>query len=206
MANIVCDDKGTYRWVYEFNMFTNPTILITLFKIFIGIGIGFFLFMLILLIPDLVNGYAGLNDVWNTFVFNISMLGILLALILVGYLVYAAVIGGKYCVLFTMDETGIEHKQLDKQYKKAQVISALNVVMGVASGNPTQTGIGILSTRNSMSSDFSVVRSIKGSRLLRVIKVNAPLSKNQVYVDPEDYDFVFNYIVSHCPNAKKVRG
>lgn len=50
------------------------------------------------------------------------------------------------------------------------------------------------------------MRSIKGSRALQVIKVNEPLMKNQVYVEPSDYDFAFGYIVSHCPNATKVKG
>ena len=28
-GNIVKDEHGTYRWVYEFNLWTNPTILFT---------------------------------------------------------------------------------------------------------------------------------------------------------------------------------
>ena len=58
---------------------------------------------------------------------------------------------------------------------------------------------------DSTSSDFANVRSVKGSRALRVIKVNEPLAKNQVYVEPADYDFVFGFIRDHCPNAH-VRG
>ena len=104
--------------------------------------------------------------------------------------------------MFTMDERGIQHKQLPRQFEKAQVMGALNVVAGLTTGNPTQMGIGaITSTRNAISSDFAAVRSIRGYRRRGVIKVNEPLAKNQVYVEAQDYDFVFNYIVEHCPNA-----
>jgi len=39
------------------------------------------------------------------------------------------------------------------------------------------------------------------SRALLIIKISEPLAKNQVYVEPGDYDFVFNCIVSRRPNA-----
>lgn len=207
MANITRDEKGVYRWVYEFNLLTNPTILLTVAKIFLGILVGIGVFMLILLIPDLVHGYSDAGDVIDTLQFIGILALIMMGLTIVGYLVYALTMGGKYCVMFTMDERGVEHKQLPKQVKKAQAIGALNVLAGLATGKPGQVGLGMLTaSRDSSSSDFSVVRSIRGSRMLRVIKVNEPLMKNQVYVDPEDYDFVFNYIVAHCPNAKEVKG
>lgn len=207
MSNIVQDDAGTYRWAYEFNLLTNPVILFTVLKIFIGILAGLCIFMLILMIPDLANGYSDLSDVLGTLQF-VGMMTLLFGVMgLVGYVFYALMMGGKYCVVFEMDEAGIEHRQLPKQYEKAQVIGALNVLAGLATGNPSQTGMGILAaSRNSSTSNFALVTSIKGSRRLQTIKVNEPLMKNQVYVEPEDYDFVFNHIVSHCPNATKVAG
>lgn len=201
MANIVQDKQGAYRWVYEFNLFTNPTILFTVLKILLGIVGAGVLVLLISMIPDLANGSASADDVWDAVRFGGFFVLLFLVLACVGYVAYALMQGGKYCVVFTMDERGITHEQLPKQYKKAQVVSALNVVAGIATGNPTQVGIGITSGRNALSSDFSAVRSIKGSRALRTIKVNEPLAKNQVYVEAEDYDFVFDFIVSHCPNA-----
>jgi hypothetical protein len=35
-----------------------------------------------------------------------------------GYLIYAAVMGGKYCVVFEMDEIGINHRQTENQAKR----------------------------------------------------------------------------------------
>ena len=63
MGSIIEDKKGTYRWVYEFNLFTNPTILFTVVKIFLGIVVGFGVFMMALLVPDLVRGHADASDI-----------------------------------------------------------------------------------------------------------------------------------------------
>ncbi len=201
-GNIIEDKDCTYRWVYEFNLFTNPTILLTIIKIFLGIIVALIVFGIALTIPDLVQGYAGAEDVAGMFVSGGGIALLFIVLTIIGYAIYAFMNGGKYCVVFTMDDEGITHKQLPKQYEKAQVIGALNAIAGAASGNLSQTGMGILTaTHDTTVSTFSSVRSVKGSRALHVIKVNEPLAKNQVYVEPGDYDFVFGYIRDHCPNA-----
>ena len=207
MGNIVKDEQGTYRWVYEFNLLTNPTILLTVLKLLIGIVVCLGVFMLLLLLPDLMRGSAGADDVASTLRMTGLLALLFIALTTVGYALYAFMNGGKYCVVFTMDEQGVTHQQLPRQFEKAQVVGGLNVLAGLAAGDLSQMGLGILSsTHDSTTSTFASVTSIRGSRTLRVIKVNEPLAKNQVYVEPEDYDFVFNYIVDHCPNATKVKG
>ncbi|MDO5118104.1 MAG: hypothetical protein Q4D34_06420 [Eggerthellaceae bacterium] len=203
MSGIVQDENGVYRWVYEFNLYKNPTILFTVMKILVGIIVIGLVIMLAFMVPDLAKGYADSGDVAETLTFGGIFIALFIVLTVVGYLVYAIMQGGKYCVVFTMDEEGITHKQLPRQYKKAQIVGALNVLAGLAGGNVTQAGIGLItSTRDSISSEFASVRSVKGSRALRVIKVNEPLAKNQVYVEADDYDFVFGFIRDHCPNAR----
>lgn len=202
----LCPD-GSYRWVYEFNLWTNPTILFTVLKIFLGIIVVMGVIMLGLLVPDLVRGYADVDDVLDTVQFVVGMALIFIALTAIGYAVYAIMQGGKYCAVFTMDELGVEHRQMPKEYEKAQLVGALNVLAGLATGKPSQVGMGLTTaSRNAMTSNFEFVKSIKGSRMLRVVKVNEPLAKNQVYVEPGDYDFVFGYIRDHCPNATSVKG
>lgn len=204
MGNIVKDGRGVYRWVYEFNLFTNPTIFITVLKVLLVSAAIALAFGLAVSLPDLMSA-GGAGDVvgWLGFAGQLAL--IVVGLALVGYVAYALVQGGKYCVVFTMDEQGITHRQMPKQYRKAQLVGELTELAGRMAGNPTTMGVGRLSARDSLSSDFSVVRSVKGSRLLRVIKVNEPFAKNQVYVEPDDYDFVLGYIRERCPNAK-VRG
>ena len=201
-SSIVVSKDGTYRWTYEFNLLTNPTILITVLKAF-GLSVLIVIALeLAFLVPDLVEGYADASDVLNALRFGGVICLLMLVLATVGYGIYALTQGGKYCVVFTMNEQGIEHRQLPRQFKKAQIISELNVLAGLATGNPSQVGIGLTTAaRDSMYSTFSNVRSVKGMRRRRVIKVNEPLAKNQVYVDPSDYDFVFDYIRQRCPKA-----
>lgn len=202
MGNIVRDEQGAYRWVYEFNLLTNPTILLTILKIFLGIIAALVVLGVVLTVPDLVQGYADAEDVLGVFRSGGIIALLFLVLTIVGYVIYALMNGGKYCVLFTMDDEGVTHKQLPREFKKAQVVAGLNVLAGLAGGNLSQMGMGVLvATHDTTSSTFSSVRSVKGSRALRVIKVNEPLAKNQVYVEPEDYDFVFGFIRDHCPNA-----
>ena len=202
MSVIVQDKDGAYRWVYEFNLFKNPTILLTVLKILLGIIAVGVVILLASMLPGLTRGTASGEDILEALRFGGLLMAFFFALTCVGYAVYAIMQGGKYCVVFTMDEHGIVHKQLPRQYKKAQVASALNVVAGIVAGNPGQVGLGITSNRDSLTSDFSAVTSVKGSRTLQVIKVNEPLAKNQVYVERDDYDFVFDYIVEHCPQAR----
>ena len=58
-------------------------------------------------------------------------------------------------------------------------------------------------TRTEMYSDFSKTRKVKSYPRRNLIKVNGLLSRNQVYAMSEDFEFVKDYIISHCENLKK---
>ena len=139
----LCAD-GKYRWVYELNMLTNPIIFWTVLKVLGGVWLFLYVFMLI---------FGDFATFWEAFrIFAYVMAGIV-ALSLMGYLVVAAMYKGKYVVLFEMDEDGISHTQMPRQYKKAQVLSAFTVLAGLASGKPSTVGAGILAaTKNSSTS------------------------------------------------------
>ena len=52
--NIILGSDGKYRWVYEMSLFRNPTIFLTVWKIFIFVALGIFA---VLLLIDLAEGY-----------------------------------------------------------------------------------------------------------------------------------------------------
>ena len=194
-----CGD-GKYRWIYELNMWTNPTILFLLLKIFFWIFVGIWVFINILMICD---GGIKLEKFWgNTWPFLILM-GVFSIIILIAYAIVAAFYGGKYIVLFEMDEKGINHSQMKSQVKKAQALAWLTALAGVGTGNFSMMGLGIASAiRTSMYSSFNSVRSIQPNKGRNVIKVREILSTNQVYVDDQYFDFVCDFIRSHCPKVK----
>lgn len=193
-----CDD-GTYRWAYEFNMLKNPISLLTVLKIFLLVLVGMWIIFGLFRIGD--DGFVG------AFVAQTKELlipaAILFGLSIVGYIILARIYGWKYCVLFEMNETGIRHIQMEKQYKKAQALGWLTAMAGVAAGKPGVMGTGLLAaTKNEQATEFSKVKRLRTFRAFHTIKLDSPLNHNQIYAEPEDYDFVLNYISKRIPKNK----
>ena len=195
--NITLDTDGKYRWRYDLNLLKNPTIFFLVWKIFFFIILGGFTIMF----------FASLgakNFFWDGFLENAKIfaivLGVMTGISILGYLVYAAMMGGKYCVEFEMDEKGINHKQIPDQAKKAKKLARATIFTGVATGRFSAIGAGIAASRTEMYSEFDKARKVKSYPRRGLIKVNERFSHNQVYVFKEDFDFVNNYIVSHCEN------
>lgn len=201
--NIVLGKDGKYHWYYEFKLMKNPTILWLLMKMFFWIVVGILLFVLVLDVFDNGWNWEYIKDVGSTF---ILVLCIMEVLVMLGYFVYALMQGWKYCVLFDMDESGVTHTQMPKQFKKAQAASLLLIFMGAAAGKPGAVGTGMLSAAKSrMFSPWSSVRSVEFHRKRDVIKVNERLNRNQVYALKEDYPFVEEYIRAHVTPKCKFR-
>ncbi len=196
--NITLGEDGVYRWVFELNLYKNPTILFLIWKIFGCICFGIWLFILLL---AAFKGHFTRDFLDITLGFFLFTLGFMV-LCLVGYLFYAMMVGGKYCVLFEMDERGVNHIQMEPQVKKAELIGMLTMILGAAAGKPGVVGTGLLAkTRTSMYSSFDTVESVEAFPRRNLIKVNELLSKNQVYAADEDFDFVLGFIRAHtkCP-------
>lgn len=197
-GNIKLCPDGKYRWIYEFPLLKNPTVLFTVWKV-LAIGI---------LVPTAVVCISGFSDgvlealVSSLYVFA-PLMGIFMVLSLVGYITLAASYGWKYIVLFEMDDEQVVHAQQPRQFKKAEALGWLAAFTGAAANNFAVTGVGLLAaTKNSTTSEFKKVGTVIGQRRFNTIKVNQPLSRNQVYVDKADYDFVWQHITSRCTRAK----
>ena len=189
--NIKKGDDGTYRWVYEFNMLKNPIILLSLQKMFLFILVGMWVVFGIFKIEK--EGLVG------AFVAQTKELLIpavvLFVLSILGYVLLACIYGWKYCVLFEMNETGIRHIQMKKEYKKAQALGWLTSMMGIVAGKPGMVGTGLLAaTKNEQATEFSKVKRMRALKVFHTIKLDGLLNHNQIYTDPEDYDFVLDYI------------
>lgn len=192
MKNIVKSKDGTYRWYYEFNMLKNPMVIRTVFKIFfyILIGLAAFLFLL-----NVIDGHLKVKYLIELAkAIGITAI-ILFGLSIISYFILACIYGFKYCVLFEMNDEGIRHIQMEKQFKKAEALAWAEAIAGIACGKLGMTGSALLAgTRNSLSTDFSKVKKMKAIKRHNTIKLDAPFSHNQIYVSDEDFDFVLNFI------------
>ena len=203
--NILLCPDGKYRWVYEFEMLKNPTVLITVLKVMLlsfGIVLG---------VMALVNLIGGDFRYWNASDFASFGRGMLiflagvLVISVIAYLILAGIYGWSYQVLIVMDENGVEQKMMKKEFAKAQALGWLTAAASLASGNVGRAGTGIMAaTRDTSSSEFKRVKKVKAVRRRHVIYVNQTLEHNQVYAEDADFDFVRDYIVSHCPGAKVI--
>ena len=160
MKNIQLCPDGKYRWAYELSLYKNPHILFLIWKIFGWILFGIWVFMLILQVSD------GILSAKEIVIFSLKFLGGIGALVFVlsilGYGLYAFIMGGKYCALFEMDGKGVEHKQMKAQVKKAQLIGVLTALAGLAGGRVGTVGQGMMvaGASGGMYSAFADVKSI----------------------------------------------
>ena len=197
----LCPD-GKYRWAYELSLYKNPHILFLIWKIMGWTVVGLCIFIMI------VQLFSGNTSFDELVVFPAQLFFILAAIMFVlsvlGYYLYALIMGGKYCALFEMDEKGVEHQQMKAQVKKAQLIGVITALAGLAGRRVGTVGQGmaVAGSTGSMYSSFGKVKSIEANKKKSLIKVNETLFKNQVYAEGEDFDFALDYIVKRCPNAK----
>ena len=196
--NITLGDDGKYRWTYEINLFKNPMFFLLIWKIFFFIFLGVFA---VVNVSDFIN-WGAEKALENLPILGYILLG-MTAVVGLGYLIYAAIMGGKYIVEFEMDEKGVNHKQIASQAKKAKAIGRAAMMAGAASGRPGAIGTGIAAQRTEMYTEFAKVKKIKAYPRRGLIKVNERLGHNQVYAAKEDFEFVKNYIASRCVNIKQ---
>ena len=196
----LCED-GKYRWTQSLNLFKDLSVFFLVWKILFFIFLGFFAVIMIVDASNFEDFYPQrlITDLKFSGYFIIGMT----AVSLLGYLIYGGIMGGKYTVEFTMDEKGILHSQIPEQAKKVKKIGAITAALGAPSGNFSAAGVGMNAQRTEMYSDFSKVRKVKCRRRKNLIKVNGVLNRNRVYTAKEDFDFVKNYIISHCDNIRK---
>ncbi len=196
-GSLLRDDNGGYTWIYEYSLWKNPTVLITLGKVLLLSAVLVALFIFFITLGE------GASEAFMAAAKVLGITGgIMAVLLLIAYPVYSIVNGGKYIVVFEMDDRGIVHRQLQQQYHKNQVLGMLTAAAGLASGSPTIAGAGLLSaTKSTQKSTFRNVRKIVIRADRHVIYLNDANGFNQVYAESEQFPFIRDFIVSRCPKA-----
>ena len=203
----LCPD-GKYRWAYEVNLYRNPTILIDLVKVIVYIFLAMYVFFFVIGVLDgniRIRSWEDLwTNLWGEAVMLFLMALFLIAIAVISYYIGARGSGGVYAAMFEMDEKGVLHAQMAKEVKKQQVVNKIAAIAGIAADEPGMVASSILSsTFTAWKSDFPKVRHVIAVRRRDLIKVNELLTKNRIFVDdPEDYEFVLDYIRQRCPRIK----
>lgn len=196
------DEQGIYHWAYSLPMFKNFSILRTVMK-----GMCF-AFLVVLCIPAYIIIRNGISIDDLGLVLGIPLLCIgIVAIIAVGcYFLVAWIYGGQYMSIYSMDEHKIGVYQPTDQADKNKVIAAFTTTAGVIDGNLglvfgsiAMTGTQIVET------NFSSIRSLKLFPELQEIRVHSFLTWYTIYVCPEDYELVAEFITSRSVNAKIAR-
>ncbi len=108
----LCND-GKYRWFYELNMWKNPAIFFSVLRVFgMTAVILLVIFSVISLFTDGVKGLVNMLTFFTDKPIPILLfLLFFIVLIIMSYGILAIMYGGKYIVLFEMDDKGIRHSQ-----------------------------------------------------------------------------------------------
>ncbi len=198
-GHVVLYPDGKYHWTYEVNLYKNPTILCDTYWAFgVTMLIFFFILSFILFLAD---GFS-----WAPLMLSLQITGLVTlifsVLILLGYIFYAVLAGGRYMVHFTMDETELIHEQSYKSQEVAERMGKLTAWAAILSRKPALAGAGLTAaSRKTSRVAFADVRSVKACQWTNTIQVNEYFSQNRVYVNDEDFDFVLAFIYSQCPEA-----
>ncbi len=200
-ARFLAGPDGVLRWLYEVNMWRNPFILVSVWKILIVAALVPGILMLLI---ALIEGDGLITALLLFGRISGGVLAVLtLLMLLVAYPLVAVINGGKYSVVFEMNEAGIRHMQMQKQFDRNKILAMITTISGLASGNLTAAGAGLLSgARKSLYTSFADVRTIVVDQRRKVIYLNGRLNRNQVYAAEDIFPIVLDYIIEQCGKAK----
>ena len=183
---IFLGEDGTYRWVYEVNLWRKNVIAESLVKV--TLFVFFVIIVPLMLIAGI--GFGSLLVVIPVFLLVTAIL------MFVGYAINAMVNGGKYCAVFSMNNEKIIHAQSKKQVDKGRILAIISTL----TFNDYATGLSLLASEK-FTTSYQNVKSIRIEPDKDLIRVNETFVKNQIYVQSHQMEFVADYISSRCPSA-----
>jgi hypothetical protein len=190
---VIKENNGTYKWRYEVSLFRDLSIFGLTCKVMLFTLIG--VWLVFSLIFGIVDGNVKETFLNSTKIFGV-VAGIMAVLCVLGYLLYAAIMGGKYKVNFTMDDEKLVHAQQAEQAEKAKGIGVATAVVGLLAKRPSTVGAGLAASRTEMTTYWSEVRKVIVHRGRNTIELRGG-GQNNIYAPAEDFDFVRDYVRAH---------
>ncbi len=121
-----------YRWIYDVNLWKDTILPVMVFKVI----------LLAALVPALIvfavtafEGNPGEGLRLFIQVYAITA-GVMIALFIIAYPIYILIKGGRYSILFEMDDRGINHIEMPRTVKRSDLMGWVSFAAGVVAGHP----------------------------------------------------------------------
>jgi hypothetical protein len=193
-TSVECVD-GLYYWVHSTFLWKDPFTFLRMAKIVLVIGI---LPGLAILVFDLITG-SPMKGLVSFFQLTGICLAILALLFAIAYPFFILVKGGRFTVLYRMDESRFSRMEMPESARRGRWIMELGVLLGT--------------WRNSIDfsepdfnlSEFKDVRRIIVYRRHSGLKLFLRgISRELIFTRPEDFDFIRDLIIKNCPPEIKI--
>lgn len=193
----ICSD-GKMRWAYDYNAWASPDRFLKLVRILLCVTV---MAAAVCFLLTVSSGFK------QSGIFALQVLGYGAAASLVlsaaGWAASASSGGGKYCVVFEMDEKGVNRVDMRSEYKRTEALAMLGVV---EQDGPGTAPLGVMAaSKKSLYSEFRRVRCLRVRRKSHTIVMEARRAPNEIYAGREQFDFVLDYIRAHCKPDVKVK-
>lgn len=201
-ARTALPDGVPASWEYSLSLYRDLSVLRLILKIFFFICLGMGVFLALLQAFDGPGGWRGVPDA----VLPMGLVfGILAGISVLGYFLYALIMGGSYDMLFTMDGEKVVHSQHPRQFERYRRLAFLMIFLSLFQKGGSRyrmAGTGLATaSRQSMTSDFARVKSIEADPAHEVIHLLCGPSRNRIYVPASQYEAVLGHIRACCPKA-----
>ena len=182
------EEDGTYDWIYCMNMMKDRSMFSFYFKV---VGLCFLPIVIMMI-------WMAASSRLSMSTFLITMLsfgGVLLVVVFAIWLVNT-MYGGKYMLIYQMNNEGITFSQTTDQAAMTRAVAAASAAVSAAGGNTggVISGTGMTLRANAYHSKFEKVRSVKGKRADNLIWVKEGITTYTMYAPLEDAAFVKEYV------------
>ena len=183
---VTLGEDGVYRWAYDMDMYGNRYLLSVLLKVFAAIGAAGYAFLLFLLGRDgRLNGRTALLALLPFLGFG--------ALLTIGYYLAALIMHGHYRLQFAMNEESILLVRKESTQRLMDAAGALSALAGGPGAGVDASGF----------TQFSRVRGVREHPRYDALNLRCLTGANQIWIPPEDYDFVRDYILQRVPDRAR---
>ena len=196
---VTLGEDQVYRWSYDMDMYRNHYLRNVLLKVFGAICLVSWAFLLFLFAKD---GRLSLSIVFIT----LLIFGGFMLLVLAGYYLAAVIMRGQYHLRFEMNDEAVLLVRKESTERMMQNMALITMMAGRAAGKPVRglaSGAAIQTGAASGRTFFREVRSMKERPRYDAFNLRSLTGGNQIWVGPEDYAFVRDYVRSRIPEKAR---